>query len=80
MTAPDFWLKKDLTSTARSMRLAIIQNQLDAGNLTEDEARELLAGPLEPGNEETVFDDSEWLGRYDASDPEWHPLSWTVIP
>lgn len=34
---------------ARNLRLAVVQNQYDAGNLTEAEALELLAGPHRPG-------------------------------
>ena len=46
---------------ARSLRIAVIQSQYDAGNLTEDEAKELLSGPLTPGDESTVIDDSSQL-------------------
>jgi hypothetical protein len=61
MSRDDFWGKKDLTSMARSMRLAVIQNLYDADRLTEDEARGLLNGCLEPGNELTRYDDSDCL-------------------
>ncbi len=60
MTA-DFWGKKDDVSMARSMRLAVIQNQYAIGNLTEQEARGLLAGPLDPDDPTTVYDDSQCL-------------------
>lgn len=40
---------------ARSLRLAVIQNQYDQGNLTEDDAKELLSGPLTPGDDNSVF-------------------------
>jgi len=46
---------------ARSLRLAVIQNQFIAGNLTEQQARELLRGPLVPDNPLTVYDDSNCL-------------------
>lgn len=46
---------------ARSLRLAAVQNQYDQGNLTEAEARELLSGPLTPGDEGSTFDDSDQL-------------------
>lgn len=46
---------------ARSMRLAVVQNQFDQGNLTEAEARELLSGPLIPGDETTIFNDADQL-------------------
>ena len=65
---------------ARAMRLAVIQNQLDVGNLTEAEARELLARPLDPDDSATVVDDSEWLNQYDKNDPAWNPIEWTQIP
>jgi hypothetical protein len=57
----DFWLKKDPTSMARSLRLAVIQNQFDAGNLDEEQARELLSGPLTAEDDSTVYDDSGCL-------------------
>lgn len=46
---------------ARSLRLAVVQNQYDQENLTEDEAKELLSGPLTPGDDSTIFDDSDQL-------------------
>jgi hypothetical protein len=46
---------------ARSLRIAVVINQYDTGNLTYDEARELLSGELIPGNPETFFDDSDQL-------------------
>lgn len=46
---------------ARAMRLSVVQSQYDAGNLSEDEARELLSGPLSPGDESTIIDDSSQL-------------------
>jgi hypothetical protein len=57
----------------------MVQNQLDAGNLTEAQARELLMEPLTPGDEATRFNDSEWLNQYDKDDPVWHPLDWVVM-
>jgi len=56
-----FWGKKDLVSMARSLRLAVIQNQYSVGNLTRDEALDLLSGPLSPDDASTIYDDSEWL-------------------
>ena len=46
---------------ARGMRLAVIQQQYDVGNLTEAEARVLLSGPLNPDDETTRVDDSDQL-------------------
>ena len=59
--AGDFWGKKDETSMARSLRLAVIQNLFDQGRLTEADARELLSGPLDPDDPLTVYDDSDCL-------------------
>lgn len=50
-----------ITLTARGLRLAVIQDQYNQGNLTEAEAKELLAGPLTPGDESTIIDDSDQL-------------------
>jgi hypothetical protein len=57
----DFWGKKDDVSMARSLRLAVIQNQYAVGNLEKQEAKELLAGPLDPNDPTTVYDDSDCL-------------------
>lgn len=48
----------ELISVARSLRLAVIQGQYDVGNLSKEQAQELLSGPLTPGNESARFDDS----------------------
>jgi len=57
----EFWDRKDTTSMARSLRLSVIQNLFNGGHLTEDEAREILTGPLVPGDASTVYDDSACL-------------------
>lgn len=59
---PGFWGKKDNVSVARSLRLVVIQNCFDQDLLTEEQAREVLAGSLVPDDDLTVFDDSQWLG------------------
>ena len=41
------------TLVARALRLAVIQNQYDIGNLSTEEAKELLRGCLKPGDEST---------------------------
>ena len=46
---------------ARSLRLAVIRQQYEFGNLTKKEAIKLLKGPLTPGDNSTTFDDSELL-------------------
>ena len=56
-----FFGKKDDVSLARSVRLAVIQNQYAQGNLTETEAREILSGPLDPDDPTTIYDDSDCL-------------------
>jgi len=49
------------TLVARALRLAVIQNQYDIGNLSTEEAKELLRGCLKPGDESTRIDDSDQL-------------------
>jgi hypothetical protein len=49
------------TDRARALRLAVVQQQYNVGNLTLDEAREILSGPLTPGDESTIYDDSDQL-------------------
>lgn len=61
MPMSDFWGKKDYISMARSVRLAVIQNVFSQGQITEEQARELLTGPLTHGDETTAFDDSDCL-------------------
>ena len=56
-----FWGKLDMTSLTRSLRLSVIQSQYDEGRLTEDQARFLLRGCLEKGDETTLYDDSTYL-------------------
>ena len=50
-----------MVKRARDLRLAVTQNVFDQGFITEDEAREILSGPLTPGDETTVYDDSALL-------------------
>jgi hypothetical protein len=47
---------------ARLLRIAMVTNQHIAGNLTKDEAITLLRGPLSPGDDTTIVDDSALLG------------------
>lgn len=49
------------TDRARALRLAVVQQQYNAGNLTLDEAKEILSGPLTPDDESTIYDDSDQL-------------------
>lgn len=49
------------TARARALRLAVVQQQYNAGNLTLDEAKEILSGPLTPDDESTIYDDSDQL-------------------
>ena len=46
---------------ARALRIAVISGQVRAGNLTVEQGRELLRGPLTPGDNSTIIDDSEQL-------------------
>lgn len=46
---------------ARTLRLSVIQDAYDQGYLEEKDALELLAGPLTPGDDSTVVDDSDRL-------------------
>lgn len=53
--------RSELTLAARSLRIAVIQNLYNRDMLSEDDARELLSGPLEPDDDSTIFDDSDQL-------------------
>ena len=46
---------------ARKLRLAVIHQLWKDGTLGESDARELLAGPLVPGDVSTIYDDSPFL-------------------
>jgi hypothetical protein len=46
---------------ARSLRIGLIQRFYDEGALSLDDALELLRGPLTPGDDSTIFDDSTSL-------------------
>ncbi len=46
---------------ARALRLGVISQQHRVGNITEAQARELLRGPLTPGDNSTIIDDSNQL-------------------
>lgn len=71
---PEWWFDTSHASRARQLRLAVVQNTKDGGLITEAQAREILSGPLEPGNPSTVYDDSEWLNvlrdMFAAAPPE----------
>ena len=56
----------DTITTARQMRLAVIRDFLANEQITEEEARAVLAGPLEPDNLATVVDDSSLLNDPNA--------------
>ena len=58
---PDFWIKTTEVATARKIRLAVIQNAYDQRFITETQSKELLSGPLTPGDSTTIYDDSRWL-------------------
>lgn len=46
---------------ARSLRVAVVQQQYGLGNLTEEQARVVLSGPLVPEDDTTIVDDSDEL-------------------
>jgi plasmid stability protein len=54
---------------ARSMRLLAVRSAYRAGEITEAEGRELLAGCLAPGDESTRVDDSLLLDA--PEDTDW---------
>lgn len=56
----------DAIITSRQIRLGVVRDFLDHQQITEEEARALLAGPLEPDNLSTVVDDSSLLKDPDA--------------
>ena len=66
MPIADFWMKKDDVSMARSLRLAVIQNQYDCGHLTEEQALDLLNGYLSPDKQEHWYNDSDCLEVLDG--------------
>jgi len=51
---------------ARKLRLAVITNLFKQGELTESEAKEVLAGNLSPDDKDTFVDDSALLGDPDG--------------
>lgn len=53
--------ERDITILARQLRLATVQNLYRQGLLTEEGAKEVLAGPLTPEDLTTVYDDSGLL-------------------
>lgn len=55
-----------ITVLARQLRLAVVTNVLEQGLLDEKAARELLAGPLSPGDDSTIYNDSALLGDRDG--------------
>jgi len=52
-------LNKEELSIARSLRLAVVFGQYKQGNLSEEEAIELVSGELSSGNPDTKVDDSK---------------------
>ena len=46
---------------ARGLRIGIVRQQYKAGNLTEQEAVNLLSDPLTPGDDSTIVDDIKYL-------------------
>lgn len=50
-----------MTLMARGLRLSIVQQLYDCHELTLEEAREILSGPLDPDDPNTVVDDSDQI-------------------
>jgi hypothetical protein len=46
---------------ARLLRLAMVKQQFQQDNITREQAVKVLSGPLSPGKDETVIDDSQLL-------------------
>ena len=46
---------------ARAIRLIAVRGYLDNGNITEEQAREVLRGCLVPGDEGSRVDDTAYL-------------------
>jgi hypothetical protein len=69
---PPFWGQKDVVSMARSLRLAVVQQQYSVGNLSEEEARGLLSGPLSPEDDSTRYDDAQFLLDQFYPLPDWY--------
>lgn len=60
--SPEQRREEHYLADARRMRLAMVSAAWLAGEITEEQARELLRGPLRPGDPTTVVDDSRLLG------------------
>jgi hypothetical protein len=71
-TKPKFWNRLDEVSCARSLRLAVIGNLYREDQISREDAIEILSGCLEPGNESTKYDDSQWLDSMPVT------LAWKV--
>ena len=61
-----------LRQLARSIRLVAVRSAYRAGEITEAEGRELLAGCLSPDDESTRVDDSALLDAPEGTD--WRAL------
>jgi hypothetical protein len=71
----DFWYNEGMGNLlsdaeqvilARQLRLAVVTNLFDQGGLSREDAEEALRGPLTPGDESTIHDDSALLGDPDG--------------
>lgn len=56
----------DSIKLARQLRLAVVRNVYLQGNITEEQAKWCLSGPLSPLDSESIVDDSELLCADDA--------------
>jgi len=51
---------------ARQLRLAVVTNVYNQGLITEEQAKDILAGNLTPGDDSTYYDDSGLLSEPDG--------------
>jgi len=58
---PDFSKNSNEVAFARLARLLVVQFLYSKGAMTTKDAKTMLAGPLTPGDETTIFDDANCL-------------------
>lgn len=50
-----------ITIMARAARFMTVRSLVDSGVFTKEDAKEILSGPLTPGDDSTIYDDSELI-------------------
>lgn len=63
---PTYPMTKAEQCNARVLRFLTISGLVTNGHMTEAQARDVLRGPLNPDDLDTVVDDSALLGNADA--------------